>query len=271
MTELPDRPHPGRPAPSSNAYPLVVCLLGTFRLLSLRPILPLPPDGKTCGLLRALALAPHYALPRGRLLDLLWPDVPTELARQSLNSLVYNLRRALAEALDGAAPVVNGDGCYRLNTGAGVGVDIGQFDYLIDLAHHESSVGKTDAAVRALELAVAWYQGDLWVDDGLEAAVERERLRARQLTALARLADHYFRQGDHARSMTHARRLVAVDACREDGHRIIMLCYAARGERSQALRQFRFCASALRAEFDADPEPATVALYDRIRGGIPPH
>ena len=37
------------------------------------------------------------------------------------------------------------------------------------------------------------------------------------------------------------------------------------GERGQALRQYRLCESILAAEFNAPPEPATTALFERIR------
>jgi hypothetical protein len=44
-----------------------------------------------------------------------------------------------------------------------------------------------------------------------------------------------------------------------------MRCYVRRGERAQALRQFRICESVLRTEFNAPPEPATLALFERVR------
>jgi DNA-binding SARP family transcriptional activator len=44
-----------------------------------------------------------------------------------------------------------------------------------------------------------------------------------------------------------------------------MRCHVRRGERSQALRQYRLCQQILRAEFDAAPEPATEALFEQVR------
>jgi len=55
------------------------------------------------------------------------------------------------------------------------------------------------------------------------------------------------------------------DPCREDAHRLIMRCYLRRDQRAQALHQFRVCQSILSAEFDAAPEPVTVALFEQIR------
>ncbi|HET7380215.1 MAG TPA: bacterial transcriptional activator domain-containing protein, partial [Gaiellales bacterium] len=55
------------------------------------------------------------------------------------------------------------------------------------------------------------------------------------------------------------------DPCREDGHRTAMRCYVRRGERAQALRQYQMCEVILREEFNATPEPATRALFDKVR------
>jgi hypothetical protein len=44
-----------------------------------------------------------------------------------------------------------------------------------------------------------------------------------------------------------------------------MRCHVRRGERAQALRQYRLCESVLRSEFETDPEPATKALFEQIR------
>jgi DNA-binding SARP family transcriptional activator len=42
-------------------------------------------------------------------------------------------------------------------------------------------------------------------------------------------------------------------------------CYLRRGERAQALRHYTTVQRILRAEFHAEPEPATTALFEQIR------
>ena len=44
-----------------------------------------------------------------------------------------------------------------------------------------------------------------------------------------------------------------------------MRCCVRRGERAQALRQFRVCERILRSEFDAPPGGATLALFEQVR------
>jgi hypothetical protein len=44
-----------------------------------------------------------------------------------------------------------------------------------------------------------------------------------------------------------------------------MRCHVRRGERAQALQQYRVCVDLLRTTFRAKPEPATVALFEQVR------
>ena len=70
---------------------------------------------------------------------------------------------------------------------------------------------------------------------------------------------------DYASSLANALEVLAVDPLREDAHRLVMRLYVRRGQRAQALRQYRLCSRALESEFQAVPEPATQALYELVR------
>ena len=246
-------------------HPVLICLLGPFRLLKLGHPIAVGGGGKTEALLTHLALRPNRHTSRGDLLHLLWPDQDPSLAGQSLNSLVYALRKRLSDALGGASPILNTDGAYWLNTEAGVGTDIAVFDGLVRLGDQQARQGQTTAAAETYRRALDLYRGALDANGDLGALVERERLHVRHLTLLARLADHAFGRRDYPDALDYAWRLLALDPCREDAHRLVMQCYVRLGERAQALHQFRLCADLLRAEFDAAPEAATITLFDLIR------
>jgi DNA-binding SARP family transcriptional activator len=223
------------------------------------------PGGRSERLLRALALRAADGLDRDELLGTVWPVEDGDLAGQSLNSLVYALRHTLGEALEGRSPIVRRAGRYRLNTEDGVTVDITEFDGAIADGDRLTRAGEHLPAIRAYETAIALYAGDLAVGSDVEHVVERERLRARYLSAHARLADHYFAGGDYARTLDYAIELLAHDPCREDAHRMAMRCYVRLGERAQALRQYRTCCEVLALEFSAVPEPETDRLYEQVR------
>jgi DNA-binding SARP family transcriptional activator len=259
-------PEAGTYAPgSTHDWPILICVLGGFRLLKAGQPVPMRHGGKAEALLAGLALRPDYCLPREALLQALWPENDVALAGQSLNSLVYSVHRLLGDGIGGAPPVTHEDGLYRLNVAAGVGVDVTRFDALAAAGEEHSRTGNLPAAIGCYRSAACLYAGDLCAGTEVEGLIERERLRARYLTLLARLSDHYYADEDYTACLDYALRMLASDPCREDAHRVVMRCYVRQGERAQALRQYGVCERVLQREFGATPEPATTALFDRIR------
>jgi DNA-binding SARP family transcriptional activator len=245
--------------------PVLVCLLGSFRVVKSGHTVNLKPGGKAESLLANLALRVRLGLPRDQVLSLLWPTSEPALASQSLNTLVYSLHRALGDALAGRPPILHQDGLYRLNAEDGVAVDITAFDAAVDDGDRATRAGDEASAFASYHGAAALYLGDLVLASDVHHVVERERLRARYLFIRAQLADHRFSRGDYAGALGSALELLAHDPCREDAHRLVMRCYNRLGQRAQALRQFRLCRDVLAAEFDAIPEPATDELYELLR------
>jgi DNA-binding SARP family transcriptional activator len=250
---------------NDSTWPILICLLGSFRLLRFgRPILLRSP-GKTDTLLSNLALQENFGSPREELLLEMWPDVQQELACKSLNSLVHSLHKLLGAPLGGAAPLLYNDGYYRLNVRAGIGVDIVLFQTVSREGLRQAHAGRWDEAVSLFERAISLYQGDLCIIRNTKALILCEALRATFLTVLAHLADYYYQVADYSNCLMYALRILLADPCREDAHRLAMRCYMRQGERAQALHQYRLCESILHAEFDAVPEPMTEALYEQIR------
>ncbi|HEX2282013.1 MAG TPA: BTAD domain-containing putative transcriptional regulator [Thermomicrobiales bacterium] len=263
-TQLAERPSPRPMLPLQSDY-VLVCLLGGFRLLRHGQPLDALVAGKAMTLLSTLALHVETGVPREALLDLLWPERDDDQAAASLHSLIYGLHRRLHVGARGASTVVYTNGSYALNRAAGVSTDIVRFDALIAEGNRLAAAKCDVEAASHYEHALALYRGDLSVGTDIYTVIERERLRANFLTALAWLADQSYRAGEFGAALTHASRLLAYDPCREDAHRVVMRTHVRRGERAQALRQYRLCEVVLRREFDAPPEAATTALFDRIR------
>jgi len=250
---------------STSVAPVLVCLLGSFRVVKFGQAVSLKPGGKAESLLANLALRSQVGLSREQILSLLWPSSDPALASQSLNTLVYSLHRALGDALSGRPPVLHLDGQYRLNAEDGVGVDVTAFDAAVEDGDRASRAGDEAAALASYRGAADLYLGDLVLASDVHQVVERERLRARYLHTCAQLADGRFSRGDYAGALQSALDLLTHDPCREDAHRLVMRCYNRLGQRSQALRQFRLCRDVLATEFEAVPEDATEELYELLR------
>jgi DNA-binding SARP family transcriptional activator len=253
------------PSASEASWPILICLLGRFRLLKAGQPILLRGGGKTQALLGYLGLQDNHRIPRETLLQRLWPSSEASLACQSLHSLVYSLHKLIGDAIGGAAPVLHDEGYYRLNIEAGVGVDVAGFDTLVKAGNQQIGAGNLATAITAYSGAVALYRGDLCMGTDVQTLVERERLRARYLSLLAHLADYHYRESTYIACQEYAWRLLGCDPCREDAHRLLMRCYVRQGERAEALRHYRLCMDILRAEFEAAPETATTILFEQIR------
>jgi len=82
---------------------------------------------------------------------------------------------------------------------------------------------------------------------------------------LSALADLWTERGDLAGAIDALERLVRVEELREDAHRRLMLALARTGARDRAVRHYERLLRLLREELDADPEPETAAVYEKIR------
>ena len=247
------------------SWPILICLLGSFRLLKAGQPILLHGGGKTEALLGHLSLQDSHRIPRDTLLQRLWPNSETALACQSLHSLVYSLHKLIGDAIGGAAPVLHDEGYYRLNLEAGVGVDVAGFDALVKAGDQHIGAGDLATAATAYSGAVGLYNGDMCVGTDVQSLVERELLRARYLTLLAHLADYHYGESAYIACQDYAWRLLGCDPCREDAHRMMMRCYVRQGERAEALRHYRLCVDILQAEFEAAPETATTILFEQVR------
>jgi len=248
-----------------SRWPVLICLLGGFRLLKAGQPVRLRNANKTRSFLVCLAMEKSYCVSREAILEMLWPNTESALASQSLNSLVHSLRRLLSDTIGGEPPVIHSDDCYRLNIDAGIGVDTDWFEALAFSGEHQERSGNMEAAVNFYRAAVNLYRGDLFSNLDTQSMIVGESLRGKYMTLLSRLADYSYADDDLRICLEYARRLLSLDPCREDAHRVVMRCYARQGERTQALRQYQLCETVLRNEFDILPEAATTNLYNQIR------
>lgn len=252
--------------PAVEVTPAVmICFLGEFRLLKRGQEVLVGAGTKTRALLGRLALQSAQGAQREQLISAIWPERDPFSGGQSLSSLVYSLRRLLSDGIEGAAPVLQDHGYYRLNRDAGIEVDVTRFETLSEEGDRLGRSGDAEAAYRAYARAASFYRGDLADDGDIAVVIQREHYRAMYLTILARVADKCFREADYETCLDAALKLLMKDPCREDGHRLVMRCYVRLGRRAQALRQFRICEEILRGEFDAAPEPVTLSLFEQIR------
>src|SRR5206468_3485662 len=116
-----------------------------------------------------------------------------------------------------------------------------------------------------LERAVELYRGELLpgcFDDWV--LQERQWLAERFFQALGQLLAHLERKSDFPRALEFARRGVAADPLREEGHADLMRLLAAVGQPAAALRQYQELERLLQQELGSTPSTATRCLAREI-------
>jgi DNA-binding SARP family transcriptional activator len=200
------------------------------------------------------------------LMDTFWPDAAPAAAPNTRHVAVHGLRRAFRASTDGPVVVLEG-GAYRLGPGLRLWLDVDEFELHVAGGRRLEAAGDLAGAAAEYERALALYQGDLLADDPYEdwPVTARGHLLLAWLDVLDRLGGLYFGQHQYGACVALCRLMVEREPCREDAHRRLMRCFTRQGQPHLALRQFQACADALDRDLGVDPDPATVALAERIR------
>ncbi len=229
---------------------LEISLLGGLRLSwGGQPLPPLSPL-KAESLLAFLLLHRQQPATRAHAAECLWPDMAPAEALANLRRHLHLLRQALPEG----EWILADRETVQWNPSA---------DFWLDVEAFTRSAAQGDYE-QCLEL----YQGDLLpelYDDWLIA--EREQLADLFSRSLQCAVEHHAGQGDYARALYYARRLLVRDPLHEEIHRMVMRLSCLSGDRQAALRQFEECRELLRRELDVEPMPATLELHQAILKG----
>jgi DNA-binding SARP family transcriptional activator len=212
---------------------------------------------KSLALLALLALAGDHGISRDKLLAYLWPETETERAGHRLTQALYALRRDLQ-----VGTLFLGSAELRLNTEL-IGSDVAEFG----------------AARRAGEVdrAVALYGGPFLDGFFLNDAPEFERWVDNERAGFARdyaealeaLAAEAVARGDRRQAAEWWRRLADHDPLSSRVTVHLMSALAAAGSRADAIERARSYQEQIQRELNAAPNPAVLALAERLRQGAP--
>jgi DNA-binding SARP family transcriptional activator len=202
---------------------------------------------------------------RDQIGEALWPEAPRSKLKNSFHVTLHHLRKALGHP----EWVVTEADRYRLDPALRYTFDVDEFERRARAAlrppAQPDAGGDPTAPLRA---TLALYRGELlegepaarWIDD------HRDRLRRLQVElTLALGAVLEAERSSEAADLYQ--RLASREELDEEVHRRLMSAWHRAGNRVAALRHYERVVGLLRSELDAEPEPATVALYESIRGG----
>lgn len=266
-------------------------LLGTFEAYIAQQPLTGFHSTKARALLAFLAAEPMVAHRRSRLRTQFWGDEQTDVAaKASLRNALSNLRRVLKPVTPANRSVLMSDReIVRLDLSDIVHhIDILKFQRCVSDAqahlhhfqttHPDTPTYECAAVIPLLEKAVTFYRGLLLCDlvppncSGFEEwrYVKQIRLQQQAMEALALLSNHYLKQADPVGALNYARRQLELEPWSESAHCQMMLAYYQQGRRSQALKQFKDCASLLDTHLAVEPDHETQALAIFIQDSSQP-
>lgn len=231
---------------------------------------------KAQALLAFLAIESDRPHNRAALQALLWPELSATGAKNALRVTLYRLRTALDEAVPASSDqlLTITRQSVQLNRDA-VDVDVLDFQSrMAAAAAHRHEPGKLcDECRTHLLAAVTLAQGELLTGlDTADAApfdewllMQRERLRAQTLNALAQLADISLQQHEFADAHAYAMRQLSLDPLREAAHRQVLHTLLQRGLLGDAKRHYDRMEQLLQAELGVAPAPETQELLPQVR------
>jgi peptide/nickel transport system substrate-binding protein len=215
--------------------------------------------------LAILVLRAGQVVSRDALVDALWPDDPPPSARQTVESYVSRLRRALREAgLEGAAIESVGAG-YRLAVD-GYAVDRSEFAALVASGHDARTRGDPAAAASLLGEALA-----LWRGPALDGVADRPALSAdaaaldqQRVLALEAWAEAQLDRGRTSEVIATLRAEAGHDPRRERLHELLMLAFYRAGAQAEALRHYAEVRRRLVDELGLEPGRRLRETQERI-------
>lgn len=197
-------------------------------------------------------LAREGEMPRERVAAFLWPALDESTGRR-------NLRRELARLRDaGLADVVQAQG-DRLAIAADVEVSARMFEAALRAERPDDALALwrgPPADGLHLEDAPPW---DEWM------ALERRRLDALRLQALALSAQQHEAASAFAAALDRIRTLLAADPLQEQHHLAAMRLLDRLGQRAAAMAQYDACVQLLADELGLEPMAQTRALAAALR------
>jgi DNA-binding SARP family transcriptional activator/predicted ATPase len=225
---------------------------------------------------KAIALLAYLAVTgrpqsRDHIAGLLWPEYRQERARAALRRTLSTLRSALRGGW-----VTADRNLVRLDP-AGVASDVGAFRTAMAAVagHAHPDVSGCSACLHTLEAAAEHARGSFLEGFSLRDAApfeewqqgESESLNRELSAALDSLVEAHSNRKDMDAALKAATRRLSLDPLNEATHRDLMRLYAAKGERSAAVHQYRECVGVLERELGVAPLPETTRLYEAITQG----
>lgn len=208
---------------------------------------------------------------RGTLATMFWSEATQQRAGAYLRQALWDLTHAIGEEW-----IAREGSFIQFDPQREIWVDVNEFE--LRLESWKAGRLTPVAAIQSLTEAVALYRADFLAgftlrdsaafDEWQSSQAELLRLHFKQI--LEALVHLNTRQRNWEAALSAARRWLDLDRLDEAAHRALMQVYYLSGQRNAALQQYQQCCELLSAELGVNPEPETVALFERLKESSSP-
>ncbi|MBE3561832.1 MAG: winged helix-turn-helix domain-containing protein, partial [Ktedonobacteraceae bacterium] len=223
-------------------------------------------------LLGCLLSSPGRRLSREQIMEQLWPELSIDVAANRLNGAVHELRQILEP--DNPRPAASRllrleHDILELADHSQIWVDAEAFEQLIQAANASTDVGRT---LSLLEEATALYRGSYLLEELYSewAIPRRDALQRAWVGLLLRLAELRADQKNYSGAIEILDRLRIAEPTNETALQRLMLLLTHLDRRGEALHAYQQYVAMLKRDYDGEPFPETVRLYEQLRQGFTP-
>ncbi len=213
---------------------------------------------KPLELLRAIIAFGGRNVSEARLMESLWPDSEGDMARQSLKSTVYRLRKLLeAQALQWSEGKLTLDPRYCW-------VDVWAVEQKLNaLLQLPDNPARLEQELKGIDQL---YHGSfLHSEDESYVVGLRERLRSKILRVFSLAAEQFFAQTGYEQAIAVFRKGLDIEPLAERFYQGIMQCQQALGRPAEALSTYEHYRQIMQDLLGTTPSPEIAALAATLR------
>ena len=254
-----------------HTKPLEIYTLGQFRVFiegkEISSTL-LSSQKRVMDLMKFLIVFRKNGVMKERIYELFWPRYSYKSARDNLNTIIYRLRKMMGDSKEFLLTDVNS---IQFNPEYAF-IDVDRFQDYLSSAQNAENIGKKDLAVKLYRECIASYpgeflKGDLYYDFIRD---ERENLQGKFRTALFRLVQLSLYMEEYIEAIEWAKKLVESDPLCEAAYRLLMVCSAYIGSRSEIPRLYDKLNKKLQTYYRIQADEKTLELKNKLISGTLP-
>jgi len=216
-------------------------------------------------LLKAIICRGIEAVPKDVLVEDLWPEMSPESAENNFKVILHRLRKVLEPEAARSSYVILKKNLVSLNKDL-CHIDLDEFLAMRHRAKKADEFGDARRAALCYESCIDLYRGDFLSKDLYApwAELKRDELRGMYIDLLYRAAELHEIRGNSRKATGFYKLIITADPSREEAYQKLMLIYANRGMRSEALKLYEECRKALQEQVGAEPCSLTTSIYRKI-------